>query len=230
MQNHAQGLARQIGIFVTRTHLAVLLGLILLALSSTVRGQVSTASVNGVIRDPQGAVIPGATILLRSVETSVQHTSVSNNAGEYVILNITPGRYTIQASSKGFNPEKTGEFVLAVDQIATFDFSLKVGSETQVVAVEASEVQLNVTSANLGTVIETKQVNDLPLDGRNFTSLLSLTPGVAHHGGAKCGNAKRRRFWRCCCHRLGLHLSRYQRTDRPQQLLSDGRIVQLRDD
>jgi hypothetical protein len=178
MQNHAQGLARQIGIFVSGTHLAVLLGLILLGLSSTVRGQVSTASVNGVIRDPQGAVIPGATILLRSMETSVQHSSVSNNAGEYVILNITPGRYTIQANSKGFNPEKTGEFVLAVDQIATFDFSLKVGSETQVVAVEASEVQLNVTSANLGTVIETKQVNDLPLDGRNFTALLSLTPGV----------------------------------------------------
>jgi hypothetical protein len=178
MQSHTQGLARQIGIFVSEAHLAVLLGLILLVLSSTVRGQVSTASVNGVVRDPQGAVIPGATISLHSVETSVEHSSVSNGAGNYVILNITPGRYTIQASAKGFNPQKTDEFVLAVDQIATFDFSLKIGSETQVVAVEASEVQLNVTSANLGTVIETKQVNDLPLDGRNFTALLSLTPGV----------------------------------------------------
>src|SRR5579863_1938509 len=149
-----------------------------LLLSVPSDAQVSTASVNGVVRDPQGAVIPGATIVLHSMETSVEHSSVSNNAGEYVILNLTPGRYTIQASAKGFNPEKTQEFVLAVDQIATFDFSLKVGSETQVVAVEASEVQLNVTSANLGTVIETKQVNDLPLDGRNFTALLSLTPGV----------------------------------------------------
>jgi hypothetical protein len=123
-------------------------------------------------------VIPGATIVLRSVETSVEHSSVSNSAGDYVILNITPGRYTIQANAKGFNPQKTSEFVLAVDQIATFDFSLKVGSETQVVAVEATEVQLDVTGATLGTVIETKQVNDLPLDGRNFTSLLALTPGV----------------------------------------------------
>ena len=118
MQIHAQGLARQIGIFVSGTHLAVLVGLILLVLSGTARGQVSTASVNGVVRDPQGAVIPGAAIVLRSVETSVQHSSVSNGAGNYVILNITPGRYTIQASAKGFNPEKTDEFVLAVDQIA----------------------------------------------------------------------------------------------------------------
>jgi hypothetical protein len=178
MQNHRQGLVPVTGRFVPGVHLAVLLSLILLALSSPGRAQVSTASVNGIVRDPQGAVVPGATIVLRSVETSVQHPSVTNGAGEYVILNITPGRYTIQANAKGFNPQKTDEFVLAVDQIATFDFSLKVGSETQVVAVEANEVQLDVTGATLGTVIETKQVNDLPLDGRNFTSLLSLTPGV----------------------------------------------------
>lgn len=178
MQNHAQGLARQIGIVVSGTHLAVLLGLILLVLTGPARGQVSTASVNGVIRDQAGAVIPGATILLHSVETSVEHSSVSNNAGEYVILNITPGRYTIQTTARGFTPQKSDEFVLAVNQIATFDFSMKVGTETQVVAVNATAAQLDVTSATLGTVIETKQVNDLPLDGRNFTALLSLTPGV----------------------------------------------------
>src|SRR5258708_26324241 len=114
MQNHAQGRARQIGKIVSGTHLAVLLGLILLVISSTVSGQVSTASVNGVVRDPQGAVIPGATIVLRSVDTGVQHSSVSNGAGNYVILNITPGRYTIQASARGFNPERTDEFILPV--------------------------------------------------------------------------------------------------------------------
>ena len=151
---------------------------ILMLLSPACRAQVSTASVNGVVRDPQGAVIPGATIVLHSVETSVEHTSVSNSAGNYVILNITPGRYTIGANAQGFTPQKTEEFVLAVNQIATFDFSLKVGSETQVVAVEATAAQLDVTGATLGTVIETKQVNDLPLNGRNFTALLQLTPGV----------------------------------------------------
>jgi Carboxypeptidase regulatory-like domain len=141
-------------------------------------GQLSTASVNGVVRDPKGAVIPGATVVLRSVDTSVEHRSVTNGSGEYVILNITPGSYTLEASAPGFNPQKISQFVLAVDQIATFDISLVVGSTTQVVTVEAAAAQLDVTSANLGTVIETKQVNDLPLDGRNFTALLELTPGV----------------------------------------------------
>jgi hypothetical protein len=157
---------------------AGLLSLLLLSLSCSAGAQVSTASVNGVIRDPSGAAIPGATIVLHSIETSVEHTSVSNNAGAYVLLNITPGRYDIQASAPGFTLQKSDDFVLAVDQIATFDFSLKVGSDTQVVSVNATAAQLDVTGATLGTVIETKQVNDLPLDGRNFTSLLSLTPGV----------------------------------------------------
>ena len=84
----------------------------------------------------------------------------------------------IQASAQGFNPQKVAEFVLAVDQIATFDFSLALGSQNEVVTVDATAAQLNVTSAGLGTVIETKQVNELPLNGRNFTALLALTPGV----------------------------------------------------
>src|SRR5579863_8127734 len=137
--------------------------------------QLSTASVNGVVRDPKGAVIPGATIVLSSVDTSVQRSSVSNGSGEYVFLNITPGSYTLSATAQGFNPQKVDAFVLAVSQIATVDFSMTVGTQTQMVTVQGTAAQLDVTSASLGTVIATKQVNDLPLDGRNFTTLLSLT-------------------------------------------------------
>jgi hypothetical protein len=154
------------------------LSLLVLLLAGTATAQVSSASVNGVIRDPNGAVIPGATIVLTSVDTSVEHTSVSNGSGAYVFLDITPGRYTVAASAQGFNPQKFAEFVLAVSQIATYDFSLTVGTQTQVVTVQGTAAQLDLTSASLGTVIQTKQVNDLPLDGRNFTALLSLTPGV----------------------------------------------------
>src|SRR5579863_5485178 len=140
--------------------------------------QLSSASVNGTIRDQKGAVIPGATVVLHNVDTNIDHQTTSNNTGAYAILNIVPGKYTLEAKTTGFNPQKIEQFVLAVDQIATFDFSLSVGSTTETVNVEAAAAQLDVTSANLGTVIETKQVNDLPLDGRNFTSLLQLTPGV----------------------------------------------------
>src|ERR1700728_2354567 len=156
MQDRTEGFARQIMSLIPGLRFAGFLSLTLLLLAGSARAQVSTASVNGVIRDPKGSVISGAAIVLHSVETSVEHTSVSNNAGEYVILNITPGRYTIQANSPGFNPQKTSEFVLAVDQIATFDFALSIGTETKVVTVEATAAQLDETSASLGTVIETK--------------------------------------------------------------------------
>jgi hypothetical protein len=178
MQAHTQGLALPTKKGIAAIRSAAIFCLLLLLFASPAMAQVSTASVNGVVRDPQGAVIEGAVITLHSVETSVEHSSVSNGAGNYVILDLTPGRYTIQANARGFSQERTDEFVLAVDQTATFNFALKVGSETQVVAVQATEAQLDVTGATLGTVIETKQVNDLPLNGRNFTSLLSLTPGV----------------------------------------------------
>lgn len=112
--------------------------------------QLSTASVNGVIRDPKGAVIPGATVVLHNVDTNVDHESTSNGAGAYAILNITPGKYTLEAKAAGFRPQQIAPFVLAVDQIATFDVSLAVGAQTEVVNVDATAaVQLDVTSANL---------------------------------------------------------------------------------
>jgi hypothetical protein len=178
MHRRAQGFSRQAGNFLPGMRTTGLLSFLFLLLAGSASAQVSTASVNGVIRDPKGSVIPGASMVLSSVDTSVERTSVANGSGDYVFLNITPGRYTLSASAQGFNPQKVAEFVLAVSQIATFDFTLTVGTQTQVVTVEGTAAQLDVSSASLGTVIATKQVNDLPLDGRNFTTLLSLTPGV----------------------------------------------------
>ncbi len=71
-------------------------------LAGTASAQLSTASINGAVRDPSGAVVPNATVVLRSVDTSVDRTSTSNGAGEYAFLNITPGSYTIEASAAGF--------------------------------------------------------------------------------------------------------------------------------
>jgi hypothetical protein len=164
-----------------------ILTLLLLFLAGSASAQVSTASINGVIRDPAGAVIPGATIVLTNVDTSVARTSTTNEAGAYGFVSIPPGNYTIESTAKGFSSQKLAPFVLAVGQAATFDFALTVGAETQVVNVEAAAAQLDVTNANLGTVIATKQVNDLPLNGRNFTALLALTPGVVAISTAQNG-------------------------------------------
>jgi hypothetical protein len=140
--------------------------------------QVSTATLNGIVRDPQGGVIPNAALVLRNVDTAVESRTVSNGAGAYAILSITPGRYTLDASASGFSTKRIPAFTLTVSQIATIDFGLAVGSSNVVVTVQGGQPLLQTSSANLGTVIGTQQVNDLPLNGRNFTELLTLTPGV----------------------------------------------------
>jgi len=151
----------------------------LLALSAAPAfAQLSSASLNGVVRDTTGAVIAKAGVVLSNVDTSVERTTTTNDTGNYVFTDVTPGRYKLKVTAASFSTKQVSEFVLAVNQTATIDISLAAGASTEVVTVEAS-AQLQVSTAELGTVIATRQVNDLPLNGRNFTQLLSLTPGVA---------------------------------------------------
>jgi hypothetical protein len=157
---------------------AGLLSCVVLLFSVQMVAQLSTAALNGVVRDPTGAVVPKAKVSLTAVDTAVVRTTLSNSAGEYVFTSLTPAKYTVQASATGFASQKVSEFLLAVGQTGTIDFALPIGSESSVITVEAAAQQLDATSSNLGTVLATKQVNDLPTNGRNFTSLLSLTPGV----------------------------------------------------
>jgi hypothetical protein len=180
------GLERQVGgncmsDFKLSRSLATLLWLItiLVALSNVTLGQLSTASLNGVVRDVTGAVVPKASVVLRNSDTGVERTSTTNDSGAYVFTDINPGRYTLKVAAPSFSTKQINEFVLAVNQTATIDVSLAAGAQTEVVTVEATTEQLQVSTAELGTVIATKQVNDLPLNGRNFTQLLSLTPGVS---------------------------------------------------
>ncbi len=141
--------------------------------------QLSSASINGVVRDPSGAVVPKTTMTLHNVDTSEDFTSQSDVAGVYTFLHVAPGRYTLKATAAGFNVAAVSVFTLTVSQIATIDFSLKIGSTSAEVVVQGTTAQLDTSSANLGTVIQTRQVNDLPLNGRNFSELLLLTPGVS---------------------------------------------------
>ena len=155
------------------------LAILLVVSAGSAFAQLSTATLNGVIRDNSGAVVAKATVVLRNVDTTIEHATTSNDAGNYVFLNLTPGKYTLEISADGFSSKHIAEFILAVNQTATIDVALSVGSQKDVVTVVAEAEQLQVSTADLGTVISTKQVNDLPLNGRNFTQLLSLTPGVA---------------------------------------------------
>ncbi len=159
------------------TILVVILTVAALAISAY--AQLSSASVTGVVRDSTGSVVPNCKLVLKNVETSVERIAESNSAGNYLFLGITPGPYTIEASAPGFQTAKIPQITLSVNQTATIDVTLQVGNLQQTVTVEASGELVQSATAELGAVVAEKQVTDLPLNGRNFTQLLSLSPGVA---------------------------------------------------
>ena len=152
---------------------------VLLAHTLTSQAQVSTASINGTVHDSSGAVMPGAEIVLHNVATGISSTSSTNNSGEYVIANIAPGAYTLRVSKTGFQSAQQSQFELVVNQTQTFDFTLSPGTAEQTVTVAAVAPTIEGSTAELGTVVETANVNALPLNGRNFTQLLALTPGAS---------------------------------------------------
>jgi outer membrane receptor protein involved in Fe transport len=141
--------------------------------------QVSTATINGTIQDTSGAVVPGATVTLHNIAQNIDRTVTSNSVGYYVIENIIPGSYNLSAGKSGFTTAQQSDITLVVNQTATINLTLSPGVVTQVVNVAAHAAALEASTAELGVAVVKTEVNDLPLNGRNFTQLLNLTPGVS---------------------------------------------------
>lgn len=160
-------------------------------------GQGATATINGTVVDPQGNAMPGTVLTLVNLGTRVSQLSQSNQDGRYIFASLTPGHYSLSASKTGFATVVVPDFELTVNQTATHDITLPVGSTTAEVTVQPASVSVDSSSTELGTAIETREVNSLPLNGRNFTELLALTPGVspistgqnAGGGGGWAGNS-----------------------------------------
>ena len=177
--------------------IASLLLLSVVSMQDTALAQQASANVNGVVTDQTGAAIANAQVQLTNISTGVRRTTSTNTSGAYVFLNIVPGAYTLQASAQGFSTTTQPQMTLEVNQTATFDFHLKVGQAQQTVQVEATAAGVESSTAELGTVVTHHEVNDLPLNGRNFTQLLTITAGVAnvnrdqsqYGGGGWAGNS-----------------------------------------
>ncbi len=149
-------------------------------MSPVARAQQASATVNGVLSDPSGAAVPNARVELTNINTAVVRSTATNGDGAYLFLNVVPGDYTIRVSAAGFASLSQSQVTLQVNQTATFDFHLKLGEAQQTVTVEASAAAVESSTSELGTVVGTEQMVDLPLNGRNFTQLLTITPGVAN--------------------------------------------------
>jgi Carboxypeptidase regulatory-like domain/TonB dependent receptor-like, beta-barrel len=139
----------------------------------------ATAAINGTVRDSAGAVIVDATVVLHNRDTSLDRSASTNNVGSYVMTNVLPGNYDLKVTMSGFGPAVKTGLILLVNQTATYDFTLKAGAVNEVVEVQDNPVTLETSTSELGVAVVREQVNDLPLNGRNFTQLLNLTPGVS---------------------------------------------------
>ena len=155
------------------------LALLVIAPLPRLDGQTSTATITGTIRDTTGAVVADAELELTNVETGTSHHSVSNSVGNYNFLNLLPGTYTLGAAKEGFSAAAVEPFTLQVNQTATFDLALEIGAVTETITVQALGAQIQSQTSEIGNVVAERQVVDLPLNGRNFTQLLSLSAGVA---------------------------------------------------
>jgi hypothetical protein len=147
-------------------------------------GQNAAAQITGVIKDDSGAVVPGVAIEVTENATGSKRTTVSNDDGLYVLPQLPPGKYTLEAKKAGFKTFVRENVNLAVAQQARVDVILSVGAVSETVTVAASAPALDSESASLGRVVQQQAVEDLPLNGRNYLALAKLTPGVseAAHG------------------------------------------------
>lgn len=170
-----------------RLSLLVVLGFLLFLSSTPARAQVTTADLVGTIRDSSGGVVPGVTVTLTNEATGVNRTATTGEGGTYIFTSLQPGRYRLTAEIQGFRKvERTG-VELQVNQRAQIDFALELGLMSETVLITGTAPLLETQSSVLGTVIEAKQVQELPLSGRNFVQLATLAPGVSGAGSGMRG-------------------------------------------
>src|SRR5213592_1409671 len=138
------------------------------------------AAISGVIHDPTGAVIPGVSVTVTNPATNVARSVISNDAGVYNVPSLQPGRYNIKVELPGFRTITQNDVELQIQQSARLDFTLQVGDVSQTVEVEGTTALIATENATVGTVIENKRIVEMPLNGRNFLQLVSLSPNVSY--------------------------------------------------
>ncbi|HYZ82903.1 MAG TPA: carboxypeptidase regulatory-like domain-containing protein [Bryobacteraceae bacterium] len=136
------------------------------------------ASLVGTVRDPQDAVVPNANITLTNTQTKVVQSTQTDGGGNFEFSVVRPGSYSLRVEGSGFRTYEQQDLTLAVDQRERADVVLQVGDASSMVTVAAEAGTVNTESANLGEVIETKKIVEIPLNGRFFLDLALLTPGT----------------------------------------------------
>ncbi|HEV2382555.1 MAG TPA: TonB-dependent receptor [Terriglobia bacterium] len=156
-----------------------LAGLILTSLlgAGAVWGSV-TGSISGTVTDSSGAIVSGAAVVAVNTETNVRNSTETNAAGFYSLPALPPGHYEVQIKATGFEQYRQTALVVDVNSALRVDATLQVGAVTQEVSVSATAAHVETTNTQMGEIIGTAKMTTLPLNGRSFTDLLALQPGV----------------------------------------------------
>ena len=148
------------------------------ALAPPALAQFDTASIVGTIKDDSGGVIPGATVTLTNIDTGITATRVTDEYGNYEFMTVRVGRYRVTAELEGFATGRADDVQAQVGARQRIDFTLRPGSLTETVEVVGAVTRLETDSSQRSTVITGQQAVELPLNGREYSGLALLSPGV----------------------------------------------------
>jgi len=172
-----------------RKPLAVILGLAFVLFSAPAFAQ-TFGQITGMVSDTTGGVLVGATVTVTNTQTGASATQQANSAGLYVFPNLLPGVYNVKVEMDGFRTAVRNQVELQIQQTARIDFKVEIGSINETVEAIGSAPMLDTATATLGTVIDNRQVVELPLNGRNFIRLVALSPNVtSDYAGTSGGGA-----------------------------------------
>jgi hypothetical protein len=154
-------------------------------------GQTATTSLHGTVSDAKGAVLQGAIMTITNPATGYSRSTKTDGQGSYQFLQVVPGTYTITANAPGFGILKQEGVELVVSVPATLNLTMQVQGTSVTVEVTGEATQVNTTDASIGNAFGTKQILELPFEGRNPVEILSLQPGVTYTGNLDANNTDR---------------------------------------
>ena len=152
--------------------------LFLVAFTAVLRGQSTNASVSGRVTDSSKAVIVDARVSAISLGTNLRYETMTNSSGEYSLASLPPNSYRIEVEKNGFKKLIKRDVVLHVQDSLAIDFEMPVGSASESITVESGAPLLNTSDATVSTLVDNRFVENMPLNGRSFSGLIDLTPGV----------------------------------------------------
>jgi hypothetical protein len=167
-----------------RMHRNVIFIFMVLILSASGLAQTPTGTLQGMVMDPSGAVVPSAAVTVINSETKVAMRVTTDTQGRFVVPYLIPGTYAVSVSAKGFRSVEENNVEIHVSQIRSLNITLTLGKVSQTVQVRASAAALQTSTATLGGVVGTSALMDLPLQGRDPLTLTELVPTVNNTGNA----------------------------------------------